>query len=146
MSNKNKVMYVIPNQARKKAKNSEQNYENYYNYLLGLLKNPALNSSDTNEKARLVKRCVSIIPELYFGLMSVDNYNDVLNQLTVQLTAYEAFKKQKKLMHVDALFDYIGEENGKKVLARAKANETRKANRKNKQKEAKELQEEERQL
>ena len=137
--NNNKVMYVIPNQARKALKHSNNNYDAYWKYMTGLLMNPALNTASNAEKTRLVKRCVSIIPEIYFGLHKVAGYENVLNQLTVRVTAYETFRKQNKDFEADALLQHISEEDQKKVLARAKANVTRKKNKAQKAKEEKEL-------
>ena len=125
----NRVMYVIPGQAKKQARNSEKNYNNYHKYLLGLLENSALNLSNNEEKVRLAKRCVSIVPEVYFDLNKNVSYKNVLNKLTVQLSAYEAFKQQGKNKDADALLLFVGDENEKKILSRAKANKTRKNNR-----------------
>lgn len=138
----NRVMYTLPNEARKGLKKSKVSYEKYQNYLLGLLSNPSLNSFTKEEKTRLAKRCVSIVPEIYFELRGL-GHHEIAEQLTVQLSAYEAFKAMKKDDFADALLDFIGKEQSKKVLAKSKANKTRKANKKAKklqeQKETKEM-------
>ena len=87
----NRVMYTLPNEARKGIRKSKVSYKTYANYLMGLLSNPALNSFSKEEKTRLAKRCVSIVPELYFELSSL-NHAESAEQLTVQLSAYEAYK------------------------------------------------------
>lgn len=130
----NRVMYTIPNEARKGLKKSKVSYETYTKYLTGLLSNPSLNSFTNEERTRLVKRCVSIVPELYFELRSL-NHADSAEKLTVQLSAYEAFKAMKKDDYADALLDYLGKEQSKKILAKSKANATRKANKKAKKTE-----------
>ena len=133
---KNRVMYVIPNQAKKNVNKSQENYKNYRKYMHGLLENSALKLSQTEEKVRIVKRSVSIVPELFFDLKKDEAYRDVLNKLTVQLSAFEAFKNQDKNKDASTLLTLVGAENEKKILSRAKANKTRKAN-KNKKAQAK---------
>ena len=125
----NRVMYTVPNEVRKGLKKSKVSYETYTKYLSGLLSNPSLNSFTKEERTRLVKRCVSIVPELFFELKSL-NHVDSAGKLTVQLSAYEAFKTMKKYDYADTLLDFIGKEQSKKVLAKSKANATRKANKK----------------
>ena len=126
----NRVLYTIPNQARRETKKSANKYEAYREYLLGLLQNPSLNSFTETEKTKLVKKCVSIVPEVFFDLDKVKGYENVKNKLTVQLTAYETLKKMGNKEDAELLLSDIGAEQSKKVLAKAKANVTRKANKK----------------
>ena len=64
-------------------------------------------------------------------------HDDAAEQLTVQLSAYEAFKAMKKDDYAQVLLDYLGEKQSKKVLAKSKANKTRKKNKKAMQKQNK---------
>jgi len=131
----NRVLHVVPNKAKRETKASADKYKMYKLYILGLLENPALNSFSEKEKTSLAKKCVSIVPELYYNLVTLQAFNAVAKKLTVQLSAYEAFKKQGKKDDMEYMLDFIGKENQKKVLARSKANATRRANKKAKAKE-----------
>ena len=133
----NRVLYTIPNQAKKSIKKSKLNYEEYRLHLLGLLCNSSINSFTEAEKTKLVKRCVSIVPELYFELKAIDevDYKLAARELTVQLSTYEAFKANHDEEGIKYLFESLNESEIKNVLAKSKSNRTRKANKKAKLKE-----------
>ena len=126
----NRVLYTIPNQVKKQIKLSKQNkkYNEYMDYLKGLLINPSLNAFNEQEKTKLAKRCVSLCPELVFELQNINGFENISEKLTVQLSAYEAFKTRNQTEMIEALFEMIGQQNTKKVIARHKANVTRKSN------------------
>ena len=131
----NRVMYTIPNQAKKLIRKEKSNYEAYKAHLLGLLSNPSINSFTEQEKAKLVKRCVSVVPDLYFDLKAITevDYSSIVKQLTVQLSAYEAYKAMHDKKSAEFLLKSLSEAEAKKVLAKSKSNTTRKANKKSKQ-------------
>jgi hypothetical protein len=124
----NRVLHTLPNEVRKKLRKSKVNYSEFQKYIIGLLKNPSLNSFSDKEKTKLAKKCVSILPEVYFELSKIAAFEDTAKELTVQLTAYETFKKQKKDVEALKLLGTLSEKEVKKLEARVKANKTRKAN------------------
>ena len=92
------------------------------------LKNPALNAFDQKTKNKLVRRCVEVWPETYFELKNIKGLENTANCLTVQMSAYKTLKSRKQTELLDKLASQIGDEQTKKVVARNKANQTRKQN------------------
>ena len=135
----NRVAHKLPKLAKSeltKSKVLEQSKANvvrakWHKLLCGLLSNPALNSFTHKEKVSLVKDCVSVMPEVYYELSSM-GLKDIANESSIQLRAYEAYKKLGDIDSAYYLIEYIGDEQGKKIMARGKANATRKANKANK--------------
>ena len=127
----NRVLYTLPSEARKQFKknaNDALTYVAYLQYLTGLLENPSLNSFTEEEKTRLAKRCVSIIPDIYEGLYYMNGYEKIAEKLTVQLSAYEAYKAQGDEAGAKRLLQSLSEKQAKKLLAKNKANGTRRKN------------------
>ncbi|MBR4124133.1 MAG: hypothetical protein IKR12_01030 [Clostridia bacterium] len=137
-----RTMYVVPNEIRKRSKMNKEEYAKSRELQLGELKNPSFKSKGENAKINLVKKCVKNVPENYFDICTLENYSEVKNNLAVQLHTYLAFKKQGKEEEIAKLFEVVGSESEKKILARVKANATRKANQKAKAKAAKEAEKE----
>lgn len=133
----NRVLYTIPNQAKRKVSKRDGLYAKYTSHLFGLLHNPALNTFSEEEKTRLVKKCVSIVPDLYNMLLGSEAFAEIVKKLTVQLTTYETFKKMGLENEAKDFLASIGEEQSKSVLSRAKANVTRRTNKKSKVKKQK---------
>ena len=132
----NRTFYVVPNEVRKNLRKTQVEYKKARELQLGELKNASLKSFSETEKINLAKKCVKNVPENYFDICTLENYSEVKKNLAVQLYTYLAFKKQGKKDGIVALFKEVGAESEKKILARAKANATRKANQKAKAKEA----------
>ena len=105
--------------------------EKWHKLICGLLSNPAINSFTKAEKVSLVKDCVSVMPEVYYELSSL-GLKEIAAESSIQLRAYETFKKLKMKESAEYLLEYIGEEQSKKVISKSKANTTRKANKANK--------------
>ena len=131
----NRVLYIIPSEARKMIKKDKAYYDIYREYLFGYLSNASMNSLSEETVTKLVKRCVSIVPDLYFDLEVIEevDYSKIAKQLTVQLSAYEAYKAMHDKKGAEFLLESLTEAEAKKVLAKSKSNTTRKANKKSKQ-------------
>lgn len=134
----NRTFYVVPNEVRKKLKSARVKYAKARELQLGELKNASLKSFTEAEKINLVKKCVKNVPENYFDICKMENYSETKNNGAVQLYTYVAFKKQGKQDEITALFKMVGSKSEKKILAREKANATRKANKRAKAKAEKE--------
>ncbi len=122
----NRTLYVVPNEVRKAIKNQKVNYSEYYGHMLGELNNPSLNSFSQKERTNFAKKCVAICPEIFFALDKIKAFADISKMLTVQLSAYEAFKDNKQLQK--EVLKMVDPEQQKKLLAKVKSNETRRAN------------------
>ncbi len=131
----NRTLYVIPNEVRKHVKNTKVEYQKYYDYMLGLLHNSALNSFSEKQRINFVKKCVKICPELYFTLDKINCFEGFSRILTIQLSAYETFKSRNELEMQNLVLGFAGEEQKKVLLAKAKANKTRQENKKHKKEE-----------
>ena len=128
--NNNKVLYLTPKQIRLKNARTKE-YNDVVQEVVDFLKNPALNAFDQNTKNKLVRRCVEVWPETYFELKNIKGLEDTANCLTVQMSAYKTLKNRKQTELLNKLAGQIGEEQTKKVVARNKANQTRKQNKGN---------------
>ena len=135
----NRTLYVIPNEARKKLKikGEQLYYTKHYNYVLGLMKNSSLMSFSKEELTRFAKRCVSVCPDVFFALDKIKAFEGVSDELTIQITAYETFKKYGDKILQERVLDCVNPEQQKKLLAKVKANETRKANKNSSKSKAK---------
>lgn len=125
--NNNKVLYLTPRQIRLKDARTKE-YEIVMQEIVDFLKNPALNAFDQKTKNKLVRRCVEVWPETYFELKNIKGLENTANCLTVQMSAYKTLKSRKQTELLDKLASQIGDEQTKKVVARNKANQTRKQN------------------
>lgn len=132
----NRVLYTVPNVVRKTIKNSANKeaqkrneiYKMYSAYIVGLLKNSSLKSFTEKERIRLAKRCVSICPEVYFELSKIEGFKKSAGELTVQLSAYEAFKAKKDNAGKLKVLSTVDAKREQQIKSRSQANQTRKAN------------------
>lgn len=132
----NRVLYTVPNVAKKSigsVSSEEKNkrneiYKKYSAYIVGLLKNSSLKSFTEKERTKLAKRCVSICPEVYFELLKIEGFKKPAEELTVQLSAYEAFKAKNDVAGKLRLLSVVDAKREQQIRSRSQANETRKAN------------------
>ena len=97
-------------------------------YLFFILRSSSINTLPEKTKENLVRRCVSIWPEIFFELKNINTLKLTASSLPVQMSAYKAMK-DRKLEDMKAEFvAEIGGADTKKVEARTKANATRKKN------------------
>lgn len=132
--NKNKVLYSVPRQAKKEQ--TKESYDYYKNVMLQFLRSSSINTLPEKTKENLVRRCVSIWPEIFFELKNINTLKLTASSLPVQMSAYKAMK-DRKLEDMKAEFvAEIGGADTKKVEARTKANATRKKNKINAKKQS----------
>ena len=125
----NRVLYTYPNMVKKQMAKNGVDYHTYYEHMLGLLKNSSLNSFSEEERARFAKKCVAICPDLIFELPKIKAFEHISGKLTVQLSAYEGFKAKNENDKASSLMLWVDDEKRRKdILQKAKANETRRAN------------------
>ena len=136
--NNNKVLFLVVRQARKFQK-ANKDYKLTKTIILDFIKNESLATFNEKTKEKLARRCVEVCPEIFFELKNIKEMAETANSLTVQMSAYKTFKTRKQTELQEKLVAEIGEERAKKVVARNKANETRKKNAEAKKELEKEL-------